>query len=145
MMVRTQARTWHLFFCMTSISMLLLLAIASSTSSQTFNEIYRLLAEFLSLSKTSLSMSLRNSPGLGHLLCYALLSLSLSGSFSHRNRYLAPLVAGFFGVSMEVVQAFIPSRDASLLDIGVNALGIAIGFGIYRLWVSYAYDSHSVN
>lgn len=86
-------------------------------------------------------MSLRNSPGLGHFLCYALLSMFLCGVFFRRARYLAPLMAASFGGLMEVVQAFIPSRDASLLDMAVNILGIALGFMIY--WLSAKYVRRS--
>jgi len=106
-----------------------------------FGEIYNLVAEFLSLSKTSLSLSLRESPGLGHFICYALLSLSLAGVFSRRYKFFAPLVAVVFGVMMELVQMSIPSRDASLMDIGINILGVALGFGVYWLWVTYRRDS----
>ena len=122
-MGQPQARFWNLFFFATSACILMVIAIASCTSSQAFGEIYTLVAEFLSLSKTTLSSTLRSSPILGHFLCYALLSLSLSGAFSRRNKYVAPVVAGLFGVMMEFVQFFIPSRDSSLLDIGVNVLG----------------------
>jgi VanZ family protein len=111
--------------------MFLLITIASCTSSQMFIEIYELVAEFLSLSKTSLSLTLRESPGLGHFLCYTLLSFSLSGVFPRRLILFAPLVAVLFGMLMETVQIFIPSRDASVADIGVNVLGVTIGFGLY--------------
>ena len=51
--------------------------------------------------------------------------------FSNRRKFLAPLAAGSFGVVMELVQMFIPSRDASFMDIGFNVLGVAVGFGVY--------------
>jgi len=126
-------KSWLLFYYATSASMFMLIAVASCTSTQTFSEIYTLVAEFLSLSKTTLSMSLRDSPNFGHFVCYALLSLSLAGVFSRRHKILAPLLAGAFGVLMELVQIFIPSRDASFMDIGINVLGVAVGFGIYML------------
>jgi VanZ family protein len=119
-----------LFFWASSASMFLLIAIASCTSTQMFSEIYALVADFLSLSKTSFLMSLRGSPNLGHFLSYTLLGFFLSGVFSRRNTFIAPLVAGLFGVLMEFVQIFIPSRDASLMDIGINFLGVGIGFGV---------------
>ena len=93
-----------------SAGLFLVIAVASLTSEQVFSEIYNLVAEFLSLSKTSLSMSLRQSPGVGHFICYALLSLSLSGVFSQRRIFFSPLVAVGFGVVMELLQVFIPSR-----------------------------------
>lgn len=144
MMGQQQARAWFLFSCAASASMFLVITIASCTSTETFSQIYTMVTEFLSISRSQLSATLRGSPNLGHLLCYALLSLSLSGVFSRRNKYLAPLVAVVFGMLMEVVQIFIPSRDSSLLDIGVNILGIAVGFGLYRLWLTYRRRSQGV-
>ncbi|MGA9575902.1 MAG: VanZ family protein [Lysobacterales bacterium] len=117
--------------------MFLVITIASCTSSETFSEIYTLVTEFFSISRSALSASLRSSPYFGHFICYTLLSLSLAGVFSRRNKFLAPLVAGVFGLLMEGVQFFIPSRDSSLLDMGVNIFGIAVGFGTYWLWVTY--------
>ena len=125
------SKSWLLFCYATSASMIMLIAVASCTSTQAFSELYTMVAEFLSLSRTTLSMSLRQSPNLGHFVCYALLSLSLSGVFSDRRKFLAPLVAGSFGVVMELVQMFIPSRYASFMDIGFNVLGVAVGFGVY--------------
>jgi VanZ family protein len=144
MMGQQQARAWFLFSCAASASMFLVITIASCTSTETFSQIYTMVTEFLSISRSQLSATLRGSPNLGHFLCYALLSLSLSGVFSRRNKYLAPLVAVVFGMLMEVVQIFIPSRDSSLLDIGVNILGIAVGFGLYAFWVNHRRRSHEV-
>jgi len=131
------ARAWFLFSCATSASMFLVIVVASCTNSETFSQIYTMVTEFLFISRSTLSASLRDSPNLGHFLCYTLLCLSLTGVFSRRNRYLAPLMARGFGVVMEIVQLFIPSRDSSLFDIGFNILGIATGFGVYWLWVAY--------
>jgi VanZ family protein len=134
-----QARTdlGYVFFCLSTFGMVVILTVASCTSAQDFYFIYMKIAEFLSLSTANLSMSLRGSPNLGHFLCYMLLSFSLSGVFPRRYILTAPLVAVLFGMFMEFVQVFIPSRDASLMDIGINILGAGIGFGVYKLWVTY--------
>lgn len=39
-----------------------------------------------------------------------------------------------FGVSIEVAQTFVDGRSGELLDVAVDALGIAIGCVAYRLW-----------
>lgn len=130
-------RPRYLFSWVSSAGMFLVIGVASCTSSEVFSEIYTMVTEFLSISRSSLSASLRGSPNFGHFVCYAVLSLSLAGVFSHRRCLLAPLLAGTFGVAMELVQMFIPSRDASLMDIGVNVLGVAVGFGVYLVWVVY--------
>lgn len=136
MMEKQQNGFWFLLSCVVSASMFLVIAVASCTSSETFSRIYSAVTEFLSLSRSTLSATLSASPNLGHFLCYSLLSLSLSSVMSHRTPYTAPLVALIFGVFMEIIQMFIPSRDPSLFDVGFNVVGIAVGFGIYRLWVA---------
>jgi len=135
-MEKQQASVWFLFSCLVSVSMFLMIAVASCTSSETFSQIYSAVTEFLSLSRTTLSATLRASPNLGHFLCYALLSLSLSRVLSRRQPYIAPLVASSFGIIMEFIQLFIPSRDSSLFDIGFNVMGITVGFGVYWMWVA---------
>ena len=135
-MQKQQASFWFLFSCGVSASMFLVIAVASCTSTETFSQIYSAVTEFLSLSRTRLSTTLRESPNLGHFLCYALLSLSLSSVFSRHKPYTAPLVAFSFGIVMEAVQLFIPSRDPSLFDIGFNIVGILVGLAVYWSWVA---------
>ena len=139
----SQARSSFVFCCLSAAGMLILLTIASCTSAQDFNEIYSQVTGFLSLSKTSLSVWLRGSPEFGHLLCYGFLSLALSGVFSRHRIFVAPLVATSFGLLMEGAQIFIPTRGASLTDIGINILGVAIGFGLYLLWVAHVRTTFS--
>jgi len=118
-------------YCVSAIATFLVIALASCTSAETFEAIFNWGAEFFHLGKSS--VILQDSPGFGHFVCYAILGFSLAGVFLSRSALLAVLVAGAYGVLMECVQMFIPSRDASLLDIGVNLMGIAVGLGLYRL------------
>ena len=39
-----------------------------------------------------------------------------------------------FGVAIEVGQTFIPGRHGELLDVAIDALGIAVGCAGYQLW-----------
>jgi len=132
------AKPGYLFSWASSAGMFLVIGVASCTSSEVFSEIYSMVTELLSISRSNLSASLRGSPNFGHFICYAMLSLSLAGVFSHRRKFLAPMLGGTFGVVMELVQMFIPSRDASLLDIGVNVLGVSVGYGLYLTWDVYS-------
>jgi len=136
MIEKQQASFWFMVSCLVAASMFLVIAVASCTSSETFSQIYSAVTEFLSLSRTKLSATLRTSPNLGHFICYSILSLSLSSVFSNRKPYMAPLIAFSFGITMEIIQLFIPSRDPSVSDIGFNIMGIAVGFGIYWIWVA---------
>ena len=134
---RPLGSSWRLISYLSSACMFVVLTVASCTSSQTFAEIYNLVAELFSLS--SVSSVMRESPGFGHFICYTILSLSLTGVFSSRWKFMAPLVAFGFGMLMESVQIFIPSRDASFMDIVVNMLGASLGFCMYWVWVTYVY------
>jgi len=136
MIDKQQAGFWFMVSCVVSASMFLVIAVASCTSSETFSQIYSAVTDFLSLSRTRLSATLRTSPNLGHFACYAILSLSLSSVLSRRKPYMAPMIVFSFGIIMEIVQLFIPSRDPSVYDIGFNIMGITVGFGIYRVWVA---------
>ena len=136
MMESQQAGVWFLVSCLVSASMFLVITVASCTNSETFSLIYSAVTEFLSLSRSTLSATLRASPNLGHFLCYCLLSLSLSSVLSRREPFSAPLVALSFGIIMEIIQLFIPSRDPSLFGIGFNVMGITVGLGVYWLWVA---------
>jgi VanZ family protein len=41
-----------------------------------------------------------------------------------------------YGIAIEVIQSFEPTRDAELKDVLVDACGIALGALLYRLVVS---------
>ncbi len=63
-----------------------------------------------------------------HFLAYA--ALSLAGVLGFNSRRALPIV-GFslliMGIGLEFVQAILPSRTASGLDILANGVGIAVG------------------
>ncbi len=134
---RERSKFGSLFFYIGAFSMFVVVTVASCTSDETFAEIYKLVTEFLSISKTSLSMTLRENAALGHFLSYALLSFFLAGIFSRRHLFFAPMIAVVFGILMEIVQIFIPSRGASVMDIGVDILGILLGLGVYLVFVKF--------
>ncbi|WP_439528057.1 VanZ family protein [Pannonibacter sp.] len=70
-----------------------------------------------------------------HVAFYGLLTLSIHAFFCCRLR-ISALVAFGFGIGGEILQAFIPGRDASLLDAAANGIGVAlVVFGI-ALWRS---------
>ena len=68
------------------------------------------------------------SDKLAHMAAYA--ALALAGGIAYRGtRSLLILVAGLLllGVSLELVQAFVPGRSASGYDSLANTIGIALG------------------
>jgi hypothetical protein len=68
---------------------------------------------------------------LGWMLCATL--SRLGGFAGRRYLWLAVGLAFAFSLSLEIVQAWIPSRDSSLIDLIMNTLGAAAGSWIYSV------------
>ena len=65
----------------------------------------------------------------GHFLGYVLLAqayLFAIGSQGTRSWWIAGFLAILYGISDEIHQSFVPGRDASIIDLGVDALGISL-------------------
>jgi VanZ family protein len=135
-----RAKYWFWFSLTASAGLLLVITVASVTPAETFREIYDFVAELLSLDKSPIT--LKDKPGLGHFICYTLLSFFLAGVLPGKRLLIAPLAALGYGILMEFVQVFIPSRDASLMDIAVNALGVTLGLGMY--WLVQRLKTHAL-
>ena len=76
---------------------------------------------------------------LAHIPAFALLSLLWLKTFNwNGNRLLSNLLilSGLvlFAISTEFLQSFVPGRTASFMDLGLNAIGILIGFLMIRLF-----------
>jgi len=69
-----------------------------------------------------------------HLIAYLCLALAGGIAFPDR-RFLLALGLGLIalGVSLEIAQAFVPGRFASIGDVAANTLGVAVGLAIARL------------
>lgn len=66
----------------------------------------------------------------GHLIGYALLGWSYLhglGKFSRKTAISACGLAFLYALTDEYHQSFVPGRDSSVLDLGVDALGAALG------------------
>jgi VanZ family protein len=82
---------------------------------------------------------------IGHALGFGLLSITylcaISTQLKRPKRYwLAWLLTVAYGLTDEFHQSFVPSRNASLLDVGIDAAGAAI---ILRLLYYYYSNSSS--
>ncbi|MGH2562549.1 MAG: VanZ family protein [Thermomicrobiales bacterium] len=68
----------------------------------------------------------------GHFGAYAILALLLLGALAHlgwsfaTRAAIAFVVAVLYGVSDEIHQSFVPGRDPSAFDVGIDALGAAV-------------------
>ncbi|MGM0653228.1 MAG: VanZ family protein [Bacillota bacterium] len=73
-------------------------------------------------------------PGIGHLVGYAILAVLLYRAFNRglfgwsgvaaRNAFIVSLI---YAVSDEIHQLFVPGRQASIADVGIDTAGILLG------------------
>lgn len=126
-------KIWLVIFYLGAFGSLVLISLASFSSSEVFSGLYQQVTEQLSINELGFSVWLRGSPAFGHVLGYGLLGFMLSGVLSRRRFFFAPVIASILGALMEAAQLLIPSRAASFSDIGMNVLGVGLGFGVYWL------------
>lgn len=65
----------------------------------------------------------------GHFLGYVLLAqayLFAIGDQEAKAWWIAGFLAILYGISDEIHQSFVPGRDTSMIDLGVDALGISL-------------------
>jgi len=74
-----------------------------------------------------------------HIISYFMLSLSLSLHFLSNNSInallRAALIAGFYGILIELIQLFIPYRSFQIFDIFLNFVGSFSVFIVYLLLI----------
>jgi hypothetical protein len=127
-----RGRHVSIFWSSQVAGLVLLLSFASCASVDSFRSVYYLAADFFSLGGTAIAKWLLANSGFGHFIGYALLCAALIGALPRRLHWLAPVLAGSFGLLMEIAQIFVPSRGPGLLDVGINLLGIVVVYGFYR-------------
>lgn len=70
-----------------------------------------------------------------HLIAFAYLAAALfAAHFPTGSTVAVVLWLLAFGILIEVGQTFIDGRSGELVDVAVDALGIAIGCVAYRMW-----------
>lgn len=70
-----------------------------------------------------------------HSIAFAYLAAALSAAHFRSGPTVAVVLWLLaFGVLVEVAQMFVDGRSGELLDVAVDALGIAIGCVAYQLW-----------
>jgi VanZ family protein len=84
----------------------------------------------------------------GHAAGYALLAGSFAwglGRYDLKSIGLAWLLTVLYAASDELHQAFVPGRNASLIDIGIDALGALVGLmPAFYLWLRSPRTNNSV-
>ena len=67
-----------------------------------------------------------------HFFAFSYLTAALGLAFYLPDRWLGPVGwMALYGVAVEVIQYFIPTRDAEVKDLVVDAFGIAFGLFIW--------------
>ena len=66
-----------------------------------------------------------------HAFAFTVLYIMLSLAFQRFQIKTKIFLLLLFGIQIEVVQSFIPYRDASLLDIFADSIGIVLGIFIF--------------
>jgi VanZ family protein len=78
-----------------------------------------------------------------HVLIYASLAWAylrgLAGGRapSWREAVLAIMLAGLYGASDEFHQSFVPGRGATVVDVGIDTLGAALGVAVSARFTTY--------
>jgi VanZ family protein len=77
----------------------------------------------------------------GHVAVYGILAVLIARAILHRfDRFtvlaaVAWTVSVVYGISDEYHQSFVPGRYAGVEDVLFDAMGAAIGIGVYHLYV----------
>lgn len=75
------------------------------------------------------------SGGTAHSIAFAYLAVALFAAHFRTGPTVAVVLWLLaFGVLIEVAQTFIDGRSGELLDVAVDAFGIAVGCIAYRMW-----------
>jgi VanZ family protein len=70
-----------------------------------------------------------------HFTAFFVLYLALSFGYRDLKESFKICVLLFFGIQIEIVQYFLPSREFSLLDVFADSIGIAVAFLIFKTFV----------
>jgi len=87
------------------------------------------------------SLSEQIISNLAHIPAYALLTFlwlkSFAGTESKNNMIVFSLILSgliLFAISDEIHQSFVPGRTASLMDIGLDLIGTALGLWLFKMF-----------
>lgn len=71
-----------------------------------------------------------------HLLEYAVLAILLHRGVGSEGGWWALLIGGLYALSDEFHQSFVPGRNAELLDLALDILGVVLGLYMARMVIS---------
>lgn len=71
-----------------------------------------------------------------HLFEYAVLAILLHRAVGDESGRWALLIGGLYALSDELHQSFVPGRNAELLDLAFDVLGVILGLYIAKMVIS---------
>ncbi|MDD5406649.1 MAG: VanZ family protein [Sulfurovaceae bacterium] len=81
---------------------------------------------------------------LNHFFAFMVLYILLSLAFRDLKTVYKVLLLFAFGLQIEIVQSFLPSREFSYLDISADIVGIMFGLLIYHTLVRHSVLRHGI-
>jgi len=71
-----------------------------------------------------------------HLMEYAVLAILLHRALGDKSGWWALLIGALYALSDEFHQSFVPGRDAELLDLAFDILGVVLGLYMAKMVIS---------
>ena len=78
-----------------------------------------------------------------HFFAFLALYVTLSLGYTQMPLKSKVLLLLAFGIQIELVQAFLPNREFSLLDIVADGLGILVGIVVLKCYTAVVYSYRS--
>jgi VanZ family protein len=91
---------------------------------------------FLATTRLTLPVAREMSDKVSHMTAFFLLALLVDFSFPAWTYRTKVLVLIAYGLSIEMTQAYLPYRSCSLVDLGADAVGLAL-YGIFQPALRY--------
>jgi VanZ family protein len=89
--------------------------------------VFLIVIEYLATTSLSIEVIENSWDKANHFVAFFALFIALSTGFPNIELISRVLLLMFFGIHIEVVQAFLPFREFSLLDIFADFIGVVIG------------------
>jgi VanZ family protein len=86
---------------------------------------------FLATTRLTLPVAREMNDKINHVTAFFVLALLVDLSFPAWKFRTKVLVLIAYGLSLEITQAYLPYRSCSLLDLGADAVGLAL-YGIFQ-------------
>ena len=89
----------------------------------------------ISLLPSNGASTIKNLDKLGHFLAYAGMAILIFLTFGEKESRIAGVLGAILlGISLEMAQASIASRDRSFYDVIANTIGVGVGVVISLQW-----------